>query len=196
MTDGPSSPTSTRARGFLSAGLDTSNGAPFVQARLALLGKTIFWLSFIFYLALNVMIVGWAKLPFLDHILKRDNLAHLATSLVALALWGVAARGRWSLKVLGILDAASLVLMCVGWRVMAVYGNNDAALAALMATLVTTVARAILVPSSGKRTFWLTAFAALPLTGVIIVFHSAPAPPPEMGLPAGFEKAMMGLNAF
>src|SRR5690242_14851145 len=51
----PPSPAET----FVGTGLDTWAGSPFVQARLGLLGKTVFLLSFGFFAIMNcVMILG------------------------------------------------------------------------------------------------------------------------------------------
>ena len=42
---------------FIGAGLDTWSGSPFVQTRLALLGKTVFLLSFGFFAVINCVMV-------------------------------------------------------------------------------------------------------------------------------------------
>ena len=51
----------SHVRMFVGAGRDTWAGSPFVQERLALLGKTVFLLSFGFFVVINGMLI--AALP-------------------------------------------------------------------------------------------------------------------------------------
>jgi hypothetical protein len=55
-------PTASHTRAVLERGLDTSSGLDFVRKRLALQGKTLFLVSFGFYLFLlaNMVLVGGA----------------------------------------------------------------------------------------------------------------------------------------
>jgi len=50
MSASPTRPAESGTRAVLERGLDTSNGLDFVRERLALVGKTLFLVSFGFYL--------------------------------------------------------------------------------------------------------------------------------------------------
>jgi serine/threonine-protein kinase len=178
--------------GAIGAGFDTWGGSPFVQARLALLGKVVFWLSFGFFAVFNGLLLaagGWAVLPAL---VTQENIWHLLSSSLMAVLW-VIARGRpWSLRTLGVLDAGSILLPGVGLALMAAQPVEKQLVAGLFALTVTMMARAVLIPSTAKRTFVLSWIAAAPLIIVSIVFHR-PAPLP--GFSPTFLHALITVNA-
>jgi hypothetical protein len=89
----------------LKRGLDTSSGLDFVRERLALLGKTLFLVSFGFYLFLlaNMVLVGGA--PFVAVVRGPVALGHLCASWTMGLLWLLASRARVSRRSLGALDA-------------------------------------------------------------------------------------------
>ena len=95
---------------LLERGLDSSSGLGFVRERLALLGKTLFLVSFGFYLFLlaSLTLVGGA--PFLAVVRGPVALGHLCASLNMAVLWLLVSRARLSLWSLGALDAVSFVV--------------------------------------------------------------------------------------
>src|SRR5215216_3959681 len=105
-----------------SASSGTEEGREFFQARLALFGGWIALISGSFYIA-YVLLTRWmgqhieaASVPIGD-----PNLYHLASTLVAGGLWGVA---RWRrglpVRALAWLEAAGAVLMCTLFAFMAI----------------------------------------------------------------------------
>jgi hypothetical protein len=177
---------------FVCAGIDTGAGSPFVQARLALLGKTVFLLSFGFFAVTNGMLLlggGLAVLPSLAH---QANLWHFLASSVMAALWAVTSGRPVSLRMLGMLDAVSLFFAGTALAVMAAQPDEKQLMAGLFALSVTLTARAVLIPSTPRRTFWLSWIAAAPLLVVSVVFH-VPAPVP--GFAPAFVKMLVTLNA-
>jgi len=76
----PNHPTASQPPTVLERGLDTSSGLDFVRKRLALQGKTLFLVSFGFYLFLlaNMVLVGGA--PFLPVVRGPVALGHLCAS--------------------------------------------------------------------------------------------------------------------
>jgi serine/threonine protein kinase len=74
----------------LCAGLDASLGEPFVQARLALLGKTVFLLSSMFYAVGNGVLLLTTRIPPAAILLHRASCFHLAATGVMGALWALA----------------------------------------------------------------------------------------------------------
>ena len=91
---------------ILDRGLDSSSGLGFVRERLALLGKTLFLVSFGFYLFLlaSLTLIGGA--PFAAVVRGPVALGHLCASLTMAVLWLLASRVAPSLWSLGTLDAA------------------------------------------------------------------------------------------
>jgi eukaryotic-like serine/threonine-protein kinase len=174
------------------AGLDTWAGAPFVQDRLALLGKTVFLLSFGFFVVINgVLIAG--GVPILPLLMMQANVWHFLSSSLMVALWAMARARPWSLRTLGILDGLSVLLPGVGLALMAAQPDEKQLMAGMFALAVTMMARAVLIPSTAIRTFWLSAMASVPLLLVSFIFHQPAAMP---GLSPALLKAIISVNAF
>ena len=83
---------------LLERGLDSSSGLRFVRERLGLLGKTLFLVSFGFYLFLlaSLTLIGGA--PFVAVVRGPVALGHLCASLTMALLWLVTGRARLSLR--------------------------------------------------------------------------------------------------
>jgi serine/threonine protein kinase len=114
------------------------------------------------------------------YLLSRSTFAQLSGTAVLAAVWLSSRARRWSIATLGAVDAAALLLCCTGWAVMGSQ-RHDEAFPAVLAVMVTTMARAVLIPSTAARTFWLSAAAGVPLA-VITTFYDFPPLPP--GTPA------------
>src|SRR5215207_8975478 len=106
----PTLPTDSGTRALLERGLDSSSGLGFVRERLALLGKTLFIVSFGFYLFLLASLVLIGRAPFVAVVRGPVALGHLCASLTMVLLWQLVGRARLSLLSLGALDAISFVV--------------------------------------------------------------------------------------
>src|ERR671924_737379 len=106
----PTRLTDSGSRALLEQGLDSSGGLGFVRERLALLGKTLFLVSFGFYLFLlaSLTLIGGAS--FVAVVRGPVALGHLCASLTMAVLWLLASRARPSLLSLGTLDAVSFIV--------------------------------------------------------------------------------------
>lgn len=168
----PESPVASTTRKMLDRGLDTSGGTDFVSQRLALLGKTVYLLSFGFYALLVVSVVFVGHAPFLDVVLRKVALFHLLASSVMGLLWLFASRPGLSRPMLGALDAFSVVLggTFLGFMALDEQFQIQQAVAAVTVTVMT---RAVLVPSTPRRTLLLTALAFAPTIVVSIMQHHA-----------------------
>src|SRR5829696_2302911 len=175
----------------LERGLDTSNGLDFVQERLALVGKTLFLVSFGFYLFLlaSMVLVGGA--PFLAVVEGPVAMGHLAASSTMGLLWLLATHARLSRRGLGALDAIGFVV-APGFLCIMTINDEGQILQVLLALTVTVMIRAILVPSRPGRTMVLSALAFLPTVVVCIVRHDPTALLP--GFSEGYQKQYMTLN--
>ena len=184
-------PTASQTRAVLERGLDTSSGLDFVRKRLALLGKTLFLVSFGFYLFLlaNMVLVGGA--PFVAVVRGPVALGHLCASWTMGLLWLLASRPGLSRRSLGALDAISIVAGG-GFLSLMTLRDEGQILQTLLALMVTVMVRAILVPSRPSRTLVLSALAFVPTVVVCIARHH----PTQLlpGFAPGFQKLHMTLN--
>ena len=187
----PSQTTSSSTDAILERGLDTSNGLDFVRERLALVAKTLFLVSFAFYLFLlgSMVLVGGA--PFLAVVRSPVAMGHLAASSTMALLWLLATRSGHSRRSLGALDAIGFIV-APGFLSIMTLNEEGQILQVLLALTVTVMIRAILVPSRPGRTMLLTALAFLPTVIVCIARHH----PTELlpGFSPSYQKQYMTLN--
>jgi serine/threonine protein kinase len=177
---------------FIGAGFDTWGGSPFVQARLALLGKTVFVLAFGFFAVMNGLLVAGGGLGVLPSLVTQANVMHFLAASVMGALWLLASVREWSLRTLGLLDGSSLLLAGVTLAMMAAQPDERQLMAGLFALAVTMMTRAVLIPSTATRTFCLSWLASAPLLFVSMLFQEPAALP---GFAPGFLKALTTVNA-
>jgi eukaryotic-like serine/threonine-protein kinase len=185
--------TSAHRSMLIGAGFDTWGGASLVQARLSMLGKTVFLLAFGFFAVINGFLIAGGGLQFLPALATQTNLMHFLAASVMAVLWIVSSIRQWPLHVLGLLDAGSLWLAGVGLAAMAAQPKEMELMNGLFALAVTMMARAVLIPSTAKRTFCLSWIAATPLLVVSAVFHP---PSPMPGFSPAFLQALVSLKAF
>jgi serine/threonine-protein kinase len=178
---------------FIGAGLETWSASPFVQARLALLGKTVFLLAFGFFSIINGMLIVGGGIGMLPLLVNQTNVMHFLSALVMGVLWVVARVRPWSLRALGIIDGGCLLLAGIGLASMAAQPDEKQLMAGLFALTVTMMARAVLIPSTGTRTFCLSWLASAPLLLVSFLFHE-PAQIP--GFAPEFLELLISVNAF
>ena len=176
---------------LLERGLDSSSGLGFVRERLALLGKTLFLVSFGFYLFLLASLVLIGGAPFVAVVRGPVALGHLCASLTMALLWLLASRARLSLWSLGALDAVSFVV-AGGFLSLMTIEDEGQILQVLLALTVTVMVRAILMPSRPGRTLLLSALVFAPTVVVCIARHHPTAFLP--GFSPGYQKLHMTLN--
>jgi eukaryotic-like serine/threonine-protein kinase len=181
----------SRTGAVFEGGLDTSNGLDFVRERLVLVGKTLFLVSFAFYLFLlaSKVLVGGAS--FVAVVKGSVAYGHLGASLTMALLWLLAGRARLSVRSLGTLDAVSFVVACGSLSLMTM-NDEGQILQVLLALIVTVMIRAILVPSRPGRTMVVSALVFLPTVVVCIARHDPTALLP--GFSAAYQKQYMTLN--
>jgi hypothetical protein len=176
----------------IGAGFDTWGGSPFVQQRLALLGKTVFLLAGGFFTVINIVMLAGGGLGILPALVTRANVWHALAASVMGLLWAIASWRPWSLQVLGVLDTVSLLLAGLSLALMAAAPIAEHLMAGLFALTVTMTARAVLIPSTAKRTFILSWLASAPLLVIAVVYHQSP---PVPGLEPMFLKALSSVQA-
>ena len=146
----------------------------FLQDRIQLWSFWVFVLSFGFYIA---NIVAWqfggaAGSRAVDFILQTSAIDHLAASLVFGSVYMVAGRMSFSTRVLRAAEATALITGCTLFGLMGGYlirlqasgvDTGVGAYSGLLACECTVIARAIMVPSTPRRTLALTILAMAPL---------------------------------
>ena len=187
----PIRPTDSGTRALLERGLDSSGGLGFVRERLALLGKTLFLVSFGFYLFLLASLTLLGGAPFVAVVRGPVALGHLCASLTMALVWLLASRASLSLWSLGALDAISFVL-AGGFLSLMTIEDQGQILQVLLALTVTVMVRAILMPSRPGRTLLLSALVFAPTVVVCIARHHPTAFLP--GFSPGYQKLHMSLN--
>jgi hypothetical protein len=81
--------------GLDTVGFDTWGGSPFVQARLALLGKTVFLLAFGFFAVMNVLLLVGGGIGILPRLVTQANVMHFLSASVMGALFHRARSRAW-----------------------------------------------------------------------------------------------------
>jgi eukaryotic-like serine/threonine-protein kinase len=181
-----------KGKTLVAAGLDTYAGSRLLQTRLALLGKTVFLLAFGFFAVMNGILVAGGGLRIVPALVTQANVFHLVSALWMAGLWGIAKAHPWSLRTLGALDAASVLLAGVGLAGMAAQPDPMQLMSGMFALAITMMARAVMIPSTATRTAILSGLAALPLLVVSYVFHEPAAPP---GFSFAFAKLLVSVGA-
>ena len=166
----PESPVFSTTRRVLERGLDTSGGTDFVRRRLALLGKTVFILSFSFFVIIvsSAVLIGGA--PFLGVLFDPVAGGHVLASSMMGFLWLCASRRSISMAALGALDIFSIALGGVFLSIMTVVDEYQV-IQSIAACTVTVITRAVLVPSRPLRTMMVSASMFIPTIVVTIAMQ-------------------------
>ncbi len=155
--------------GFHTTG--TENQA-FFQRRIAVFGLSIFILSGSFYtVSLVTDLLLNPNFDWIRHLTHSAPMGHLLATLVAGAIWLVARGAPRSASALSSLDSG-IIVMGVLFASMALSDWDQHTVRALyvivLAITNTVVARAIIVPSTARRTLLLTAMTFAPAIAVAI----------------------------
>ncbi|HKE18045.1 MAG TPA: serine/threonine-protein kinase [Kofleriaceae bacterium] len=168
-----------RALGSASVPLDSAEGRDFLQRRIALFARVIFFLDFGFFVLIRVLeLVAGVLRPAV--FLAPSELAHLASAAVAALMWRACAGRPRSAASLGRIEAGGLVLVAAFFALMgatmplgesvpemaAVHGGFGSFIMIIAFTNVA-IARAVLVPSTPRRTLWVVLAATAPVVGAI-----------------------------
>jgi eukaryotic-like serine/threonine-protein kinase len=169
------------ARVVSSGATDVEPARAFLQSRIGLWAFWVFVLSFGFYLTnlVTYPLIRRTSVPLSDAMLQMANIDHLAASLVFGSVWVLMRRVRLSLEALQILDLTALFVGCTLFALMG--GSlmqpllaegleaSIGAYAGLLACANTVMARAIIVPSTPRRTLVASMAAMAPLVPSILV---------------------------
>jgi eukaryotic-like serine/threonine-protein kinase len=139
---------------------DAPDARRFLQQRIALLASIVTVGSSAF-LALGTGMRLQMDLSLFD----LGFMAHAAGTVTVLVVWILARRERvFGGRALAALDGATVIVACLAWSLMGWgMGGLDGLYSGLLASLLTCLGRAILVPTMTLRTLWTTSLALAPL---------------------------------
>ena len=177
-----------RRRGGTSAlDLDTESGRGFLQRRVAFFNKVAFCISGAFF------VVAALAGPYYGD--PSPPLLHAATLVVSLAAWQFCARGpSLSAGFLGVIDAAGVALVLVGFAVQALFvppafaGEVAHSLVLILTHMV--IVRAVVVPSTAAHSAGVSLLASLPVLAAIV---RLPPPPGADPVVAANDRLWSGL---
>ncbi|HYH99167.1 serine/threonine-protein kinase [Hyalangium sp.] len=144
----------------LAGALPSEEERAFLQQRLVFLFKTFFVLVAGFYVISSIaapLLIGepWSKLLFAP-----GYTFHLVAVIIAFSLWQACRGGSRSLRTLRLLESAGLLGALYLLKVDACFDNDSHSL--LLGTNAVFICRAVIVPTSVRRTFWITVAGAFP----------------------------------
>jgi hypothetical protein len=161
--------------------VNSSEELRFVQGRMALFGKTIFFISLAF-----VVVKGTLDLLRGDAVVSTlGRISHVLGTLILFVLWRVAASRRaFSERALALIDVCTTVGVCACFVVLShAFLQPWGVYLGLLAVGYTTIGRAVTVPSAPLRTLLLgiACFSGLLVSAAMM--EAAPFVPPELGMP-------------
>ncbi len=132
----------------------------FLQQRLVFLFKTLFLLDAGFYVITSLAAIVFVGTSWLTVIIAPAYAYHLASVMVAFAFWQVCRTDKRSTRLLRWLESVGLLSALFLMKLDA-YFDNDA-LSLLLGTNAALICRAVIIPTSARRTFWVTVAGVLP----------------------------------
>jgi hypothetical protein len=160
--------------------INSSEELRFVQGRLALFGKTVFFISLAFLVIKGAfdLMRGDSRVGVVGRI------SHALATLIVLALWRVAASRRaFSEKALAWIDIAATLGVCVCFAVMAhSFLQPWGAYVGILAVGYTIIGRAVTVPSAPLKTLLLGVAGSAVLSVSVALMQPPEFIPEELGV--------------
>ncbi|KFE70416.1 serine/threonine-protein kinase [Hyalangium minutum] len=144
----------------LASALPSEEERSFLQERLKFLFKTLFLLSGGFYAITSITVPLLRGDPLLRIFTASSSVFHLGAVVIAFGFWQVCRRGAHSLRLLRLCDSMGLLGALYLLKVDAYIDNDSHAL--MLVTNAVIISRAVLIPGSIRRAFWMSVAGALP----------------------------------
>jgi len=181
--------------GFITVPENAEERRAFLQGRVALFGKMLAIISSIFLVVSGSSHFLLAAKPSLLKRLSDDRYDLIAIG-IFLLLWAVTRRGRLSQRTLEVLEASVAVVTCVGYAVMATGSGSELdVMIPVAAALVILMARAVFIPTTPRRTFFVSLLGAIPSIAAAAIIsyrlHIQTSIPPGVG-PAVYAACWIG----
>jgi tRNA A-37 threonylcarbamoyl transferase component Bud32 len=163
----PSQPTSALVAGSPAA---SDEERAFLQQRLVFLYKTLFLLDAGFYVITSLVAPFVIDMPLSDLVLAPGFAFHLSSVVVAFIFWRVCSGPPRSLKVLRMLESAGLLGALMLMKLDTLFDRDSHSL--LLSTSAALICRAVIIPTSVRRTFWVSLLGALPDAFVLALMRA------------------------
>jgi predicted Ser/Thr protein kinase len=173
---------------------DSEGGREFLQDRLAVFGKVGCLLGSGFFVLAYGLSAFDARFT-LSHLLRPAALLHLGVCALLGLLWWICRRRFLCFKWLRWTDQVTTFLVCLGVAFIALTDelSPHREFKAVLAATNVLLARAVIVPSSAARSFWVSIISFAPAVAAAHQLFSASHPPEEALRPAALETAFVGL---
>ncbi|WP_239013950.1 serine/threonine-protein kinase [Archangium violaceum] len=156
---------------FDTTSLVSDEARSFLQERLELLYKALFFLASAFYVLTSLGAILVVGMPWADALVEPAFAFHLVGALMSLVLWQVCRETPRSLRTLSWLDSAGLLGVLVLLKLDAYFDADPLSL--LLVTNGALISHAVIIPGSVRRTFWISLLGALPDGAVVAVMAQA-----------------------
>ncbi|PTL80457.1 serine/threonine-protein kinase [Vitiosangium sp. GDMCC 1.1324] len=137
----------------------------FLQARLELLYRALFFLTSAFYALTTLAAILVVGVPWTHALVDPAYAFHLIGALMSLVFWMVCRKTPRSVRTLSWLDGAGLLGVLFLLKLDAYFDMDPLSL--LLGTNGALISHAVIVPSSVRRTFWISLMGALPDGAVV-----------------------------
>jgi serine/threonine-protein kinase len=145
--------------------LASEEGRAVVQQRLAFLCKASFAISSSFFVFTSLEAVVRRGLPWTAPFTRPGLFLNLLGALLSLGVWLLCRNASLSPRALRWVDGVGLLAMLYAVKLEGFVDQNRVAI--LLTSITITSFRAVLVPSTARRTFWISLVGVLP-DGVLI----------------------------
>lgn len=132
----------------------------FLQQRLLILFKTLFLLSAGFYVVTSLAALVFLDDPWINVIVAPGYAFHLIAVVFAFIFWQVCRTNQRSLRLLRGLESWGLLAALFLLKLDAFFDNDSHSL--LLGTNAALICRAVIVPTSARRTLWISILGVLP----------------------------------
>jgi serine/threonine-protein kinase len=153
--------------------LASDEACSFLQGRLELLYRALFFLTSAFYAVTTLAAIFSVGVPWTHALVDPSYAFHLIGAVISLVLWQVCRKTPRSLRTLSWLDSAGLLGVLLLLKLDAYYDADPLSL--LLGTNGALISHAVIVPSTVRRAFWISLLGALPDGAVVAVMSMAQA---------------------
>ena len=162
MTDALSPSGSGSGPAFVTVPENLEERRAFLQARVAMFGKMLAIISSIFLAILGLVATSCSRPAPRFGSGSPTHRYDLGAIALFLVLWAITRRGRLPLSALRLLEAAVAVLTCLFYAVMVTGGAQMEMFIPVVAALAILIARAVIVPTTPRRTLLVSIAGSLP----------------------------------
>ena len=142
----------------------------FLQERMMFLFKTLFLLSAGFYAVTSLLVPLMEGEPWLKSLISPGYMFHLVAVVIAFGLWQTCRGGPRSVRLLRMLESVGLLFALYLLKIDTYVDNDSHSL--MLASNAALISRAVIVPTSVRRTFWISLAGTAPDAFLLALMRS------------------------